>query len=82
MTYPAAFVLITQGDLPVEQPPVSVAQGLTKEPNNCSVPLTPPTSPEQPCSGKKKKKENPDMNISPRKKQFSALSIFFQFRQM
>uniref|UniRef100_A0A8C7ZA87 Mediator of RNA polymerase II transcription subunit 13 n=1 Tax=Oryzias sinensis TaxID=183150 RepID=A0A8C7ZA87_9TELE len=50
MTYPAAFVLITQGDLPVEQPPVSVAQGLSKEPNNCSVPLTPPTSPEQPCS--------------------------------
>uniref|UniRef100_A0A8C8DYK5 Mediator of RNA polymerase II transcription subunit 13 n=1 Tax=Oryzias sinensis TaxID=183150 RepID=A0A8C8DYK5_9TELE len=46
MTYPAAFVLITQGDLPVEQPPVSVAQGLSKEPNNCSVPLTPPTSPE------------------------------------
>uniref|UniRef100_A0A3B3D0C2 Mediator of RNA polymerase II transcription subunit 13 n=1 Tax=Oryzias melastigma TaxID=30732 RepID=A0A3B3D0C2_ORYME len=50
MTYPAAFVLITQGDLPAEQPPVSVAQGLSKEPNNCSVPLTPPTSPEQPCS--------------------------------
>lgn len=55
MTYPAAFVLITQGDLPAEQPPVSVAQGLSKEPNNCSVPLTPPTSPEQPCSGKKNK---------------------------
>ncbi|KAM6902172.1 mediator of RNA polymerase II transcription subunit 13-like [Xenentodon cancila] len=51
MTYPAAFVLITHGDLPVEQPPpVPAAQGLNKEPNNCSVPLTPPTSPEQPCS--------------------------------
>lgn len=51
MTYPAAFVLIAQGDLPVEQPPpVPAAQGLNKEPNHCSVPLTPPTSPEQPCS--------------------------------
>ncbi|XP_056258962.1 mediator of RNA polymerase II transcription subunit 13-like isoform X2 [Seriola aureovittata] len=51
MTYPAAFVLIAQGDLPVEQPPpVPVAQGLNREPNHCSVPLTPPTSPEQPCS--------------------------------
>ncbi|XP_018518407.1 mediator of RNA polymerase II transcription subunit 13-like isoform X4 [Lates calcarifer] len=51
MTYPAAFVLIAQGDLPVEQPPpVPAAQGLNREPNHCSVPLTPPTSPEQPCS--------------------------------
>uniref|UniRef100_A0A147A2N0 Mediator of RNA polymerase II transcription subunit 13 n=1 Tax=Fundulus heteroclitus TaxID=8078 RepID=A0A147A2N0_FUNHE len=51
MTYPAAFVLIAQGDLPVEQPPpVPAAQGLNKDLNNCSVPLTPPTSPEQPCS--------------------------------
>ncbi|MED6270496.1 hypothetical protein CHARACLAT_011007, partial [Characodon lateralis] len=51
MTYPAAFVLIAQGDLPVEQPPpVPAAQGLNKELNNCSVPLTPPTSPDQPCS--------------------------------
>ncbi|KAM4635777.1 mediator of RNA polymerase II transcription subunit 13-like [Polymixia lowei] len=51
MTYPAAFVLIAQGDLPVEQPPpVLGAQGLAREPNHCSVPLTPPTSPEQPCS--------------------------------
>ncbi|XP_042251729.1 mediator of RNA polymerase II transcription subunit 13-like isoform X2 [Thunnus albacares] len=51
MTYPAAFVLIAQGDLPVEQPPpVPAAQGLTREQNHCSVPLTPPTSPEQPCS--------------------------------
>ncbi|XP_041825899.1 mediator of RNA polymerase II transcription subunit 13-like isoform X2 [Melanotaenia boesemani] len=51
MTYPAAFVLIAQGDLPVEQPPpVPAAQGFSKEPNHCSVALTPPTSPEQPCS--------------------------------
>lgn len=54
MTYPAAFVLIAQGDLPVEQPPpVPAAQGLNRELNPCSVPLTPPTSPEQPCSGNK-----------------------------
>ncbi|KAM9841175.1 mediator of RNA polymerase II transcription subunit 13-like [Aulostomus maculatus] len=51
MTYPAAFVLIAQGHLPVEQPPpVPAAQGLSREQNHCSVPLTPPTSPEQPCS--------------------------------
>ncbi|KAE8285039.1 Mediator of RNA polymerase II transcription subunit 13-like [Larimichthys crocea] len=51
MTYPAALVLIAQGDVPVEQPPpVPVAQGLNREPNHCSVPLTPPTSPQQPCS--------------------------------
>ncbi|XP_028318308.1 mediator of RNA polymerase II transcription subunit 13-like isoform X1 [Gouania willdenowi] len=51
MTYPAAFVLIAQGDVPVEQPPPGpVTQGLNKELNHCSVPLTPPTSPEQPCS--------------------------------
>ncbi|XP_032395372.1 mediator of RNA polymerase II transcription subunit 13-like isoform X2 [Etheostoma spectabile] len=51
MTYPAALVLIAQGDLPVEQPPpVPAAQGLSREPNLCSVPLTPPTSPQQPCS--------------------------------
>nr|XP_046230336.1 mediator of RNA polymerase II transcription subunit 13-like isoform X2 [Scatophagus argus] len=51
MTYPAALVLIAHGDLPVEQPPpVPAAQGLTREPNHCSVPLTPPTSPQQPCS--------------------------------
>uniref|UniRef100_A0A8C9YZ15 Mediator of RNA polymerase II transcription subunit 13 n=1 Tax=Sander lucioperca TaxID=283035 RepID=A0A8C9YZ15_SANLU len=49
MTYPAALVLIAQGDLPVEQPPpVPAAQGLSREPNHCSVPLTPPTSPQQP----------------------------------
>uniref|UniRef100_A0A8D2ZPC4 Mediator of RNA polymerase II transcription subunit 13 n=1 Tax=Scophthalmus maximus TaxID=52904 RepID=A0A8D2ZPC4_SCOMX len=47
MTYPAAFVLIAQGDLPLEQPPpVPAAQGLNREPNHCGVPLTPPTSPE------------------------------------
>lgn len=52
MTYPGAFVLIAQGDLPVEQPPpVPAAHGLSREANHCSVPLTPPTSPEQPCSG-------------------------------
>ncbi|XP_035523750.1 mediator of RNA polymerase II transcription subunit 13-like isoform X1 [Morone saxatilis] len=51
MTYPAALVLIAQGDLPVEQPPpVPAAQGLNREQNHCSVPLTPPTSPQQPCS--------------------------------
>lgn len=51
MTYPAAFVLIAQGDIPVEQaPPVSAAPGLMRESTHCSVPLTPPTSPEQPCS--------------------------------
>ncbi|XP_070844891.1 mediator of RNA polymerase II transcription subunit 13-like isoform X4 [Chaetodon trifascialis] len=51
MTYPAALVLIAQGDLPVEQPPpVPAAQGLNREPNHCSVPLTPPSSPQQPCS--------------------------------
>ncbi|XP_019127277.1 mediator of RNA polymerase II transcription subunit 13-like isoform X4 [Larimichthys crocea] len=51
MTYPAALVLIAQGDVPVEQPPpVPVAQGLNREPNHCSVALTPPTSPQQPCS--------------------------------
>uniref|UniRef100_A0A3Q4B4R3 Mediator of RNA polymerase II transcription subunit 13 n=1 Tax=Mola mola TaxID=94237 RepID=A0A3Q4B4R3_MOLML len=52
MTYPSALVLIAQGDLPVEQPPpVPAVQGLNRELNHCSVPLTPPTSPQQPCSG-------------------------------
>ncbi|XP_049593207.1 mediator of RNA polymerase II transcription subunit 13-like isoform X3 [Syngnathus scovelli] len=52
MTYPAAFVLIGQGQLPAEPPPPApAAQGLlAREQNHCSVPLTPPTSPEQPCS--------------------------------
>ncbi|XP_033845469.1 mediator of RNA polymerase II transcription subunit 13-like isoform X1 [Periophthalmus magnuspinnatus] len=51
MTYPAAFVLIAQGDVPAEQPPPApAAPGLMREQIHCSVPLTPPTSPEQPCS--------------------------------
>uniref|UniRef100_UPI0037E774A6 mediator of RNA polymerase II transcription subunit 13-like isoform X2 n=1 Tax=Semicossyphus pulcher TaxID=241346 RepID=UPI0037E774A6 len=51
MTYPAALVLIAQADVPVEQPPpVPAAHGLNRESNHCSVPLTPPTSPQQPCS--------------------------------
>ncbi|KAG5834702.1 hypothetical protein ANANG_G00264370 [Anguilla anguilla] len=52
MVYPAAFVLIDQGDLPVEQiSPTLGTQGPIRDPSGCSVPLTPPTSPEQPCSG-------------------------------
>lgn len=52
MIYPSAFVLIAQGDLPVQQtPPASGSQGPVRDPLNCSIPLTPPTSPEQPCSG-------------------------------
>ncbi|XP_054613847.1 mediator of RNA polymerase II transcription subunit 13-like isoform X2 [Dunckerocampus dactyliophorus] len=52
MTYPAALVLIAQSQLPVEPPPPApAAQCLAREnQNHCSVPLTPPTSPEQPCS--------------------------------
>ncbi|XP_023674421.2 mediator of RNA polymerase II transcription subunit 13-like isoform X1 [Paramormyrops kingsleyae] len=51
MIYPSAFVLIAQGDLPVQQtPPASGSQGPIRDPLNCSIPLTPPTSPEQPCS--------------------------------
>ncbi|KAM6985077.1 mediator of RNA polymerase II transcription subunit 13-like [Aplochiton taeniatus] len=51
MTYPAAFVLIAQSDLPIEQPPpASGTHGLVRDTSNCGVPLTPPTSPEQPCS--------------------------------
>lgn len=62
MTYPAALVLIAQADLPVEQPPpVAAAPGLSREPNHCSVPLTPPTSPQQPCSG-----EHRTSNSTPR----------------
>ncbi|XP_062844613.1 mediator of RNA polymerase II transcription subunit 13-like [Trichomycterus rosablanca] len=52
MIYPAAFVLIAQAHLPMEQPPP--AQGVqigTRDSSNCGIPLTPPTSPEQPCSG-------------------------------
>uniref|UniRef100_A0A3P8YBA1 Mediator of RNA polymerase II transcription subunit 13 n=1 Tax=Esox lucius TaxID=8010 RepID=A0A3P8YBA1_ESOLU len=52
MIYPAAFVLVAHSDLPVEQPPPAPgAQGLSRDPSHCSIPLTPPTSPEQPCSG-------------------------------
>uniref|UniRef100_A0A673X989 Mediator of RNA polymerase II transcription subunit 13 n=1 Tax=Salmo trutta TaxID=8032 RepID=A0A673X989_SALTR len=52
MIYPAAFVLVAHGDLPVDQPlPAPGAQGLSRDPSHCSIPLTPPTSPEQPCSG-------------------------------
>ncbi|XP_045064025.1 mediator of RNA polymerase II transcription subunit 13-like isoform X4 [Coregonus clupeaformis] len=51
MIYPAAFVLVAQGDLPVEEPPPAPgAQGASRDPSHCSIPLTPPTSPEQPCS--------------------------------
>ncbi|XP_015221754.2 mediator of RNA polymerase II transcription subunit 13-like isoform X1 [Lepisosteus oculatus] len=51
MVYPAAFVLVAQGDLPMFQAPtVSGSQGATRDPSNASVPLTPPTSPEQPCT--------------------------------
>uniref|UniRef100_A0AAZ3Q877 Mediator of RNA polymerase II transcription subunit 13 n=1 Tax=Oncorhynchus tshawytscha TaxID=74940 RepID=A0AAZ3Q877_ONCTS len=51
MVYPAAFVLVAHGDLPVDQPqPAPGAQGLSRDPSHCSIPLTPPTSPEQPCS--------------------------------
>uniref|UniRef100_A0A8C7UM93 Mediator of RNA polymerase II transcription subunit 13 n=1 Tax=Oncorhynchus mykiss TaxID=8022 RepID=A0A8C7UM93_ONCMY len=51
MVYPAAFVLVAHGDLPVDQPqPAPGAHGLSRDPSHCSIPLTPPTSPEQPCS--------------------------------
>ncbi|CAL1569307.1 unnamed protein product [Knipowitschia caucasica] len=51
MTYPAAFVLLSQWDVPVEPlPAVPPAPGTMREAVHCSVPLTPPTSPEQPCS--------------------------------
>ncbi|KAG9354454.1 hypothetical protein JZ751_001164 [Albula glossodonta] len=52
MIYPAAFVLIAQSDLPVEQvTTVPGNQGMSRDPSNCSIPLTPPTSPGQPCTG-------------------------------
>ncbi|KAJ8414095.1 hypothetical protein AAFF_G00066930 [Aldrovandia affinis] len=52
MIYPAAFVLIAQSDLPVEQVPAAPgAPGTNRDPSNCSIPLTPPTSPERPCTG-------------------------------
>lgn len=61
MVYPSAFVLISQNDIPVPQSTasvgghISVAQqglGSVKDPSNCGMPLTPPTSPEQVVIGK------------------------------
>lgn len=52
MIYPAAFVVIAQTHLPMEQPsPMQGAHPATRELSNCGIPLTPPTSPEQPGSG-------------------------------
>lgn len=60
MVYPSAFVLISQNDIPVPQSVVSAGghitvgqQGLgsAKDPSNCGMPLTPPTSPEQAVIG-------------------------------
>lgn len=60
MVYPSAFVLISQNDIPVPQSAASagghatVAQqglGSVKDPSNCGLPLTPPTSPEQVAIG-------------------------------
>lgn len=60
MVYPSAFVLISQNDIPVPQSIVSTGgqitvgqQGLggVKDPSNCGMPLTPPTSPEQAVIG-------------------------------
>ncbi|XP_062340777.1 mediator of RNA polymerase II transcription subunit 13-like [Osmerus eperlanus] len=51
MVYPAAFVLVAQGDLPMEPPPPPPGvPGALRDPSHCGGPLTPPTSPEQPCS--------------------------------
>lgn len=56
MVYPSAFVLVSQNDIPVPQSGagagghVTAAQqglGSVKDPSNCGMPLTPPTSPEQ-----------------------------------
>lgn len=56
MVYPSALVLISQNDIPVAQSGTSAGghvsatqQGLgsVKDPSNCGMPLTPPTSPEQ-----------------------------------
>jgi hypothetical protein len=51
MVYPSAFVLVSQNDIPVPQSGHgTVAQqglGSVKDPSNCGMPLTPPTSPEQ-----------------------------------
>lgn len=60
MVYPSAFVLISQNDIPVPQSVgssgghVTVGQpgvGSVKDPSNCGLPLTPPTSPEQAVIG-------------------------------
>lgn len=60
MVYPSAFVLISQNDIPVPQSVASTGghitvgqQGLgsVKDPSNCGMPLTPPTSPEQAVMG-------------------------------
>ncbi|RXM96315.1 Mediator of RNA polymerase II transcription subunit 13-like [Acipenser ruthenus] len=48
MVYPSAFVLIAQSEVPVAQP--STSAGL-RDPTGCSIPLTPPSSPEQTCTG-------------------------------
>lgn len=80
MTYPAALVLIAQADLPVEQnPPVSAAPGLSREPNHCSVPLTPPTSPQQPCSGDRRTAEStpPPPSSSTPSRAFADLHLTF-----
>lgn len=66
MIYPAAFVLIAQSDLPVEQPPPAPgSQGATRDPSSCGIPLTPPTSPEQPCSGMHPQPPNPQTDTWP-----------------
>lgn len=60
MVYPSAFVLISQNDIPVPQSVAGAGghitagpQGLgsVKDPSNCGMPLTPPTSPEQAVIG-------------------------------
>lgn len=60
MVYPSAFVLISQNDIPVPQSVagagghITVGQqglGSVKDPSNCGMPLTPPTSPEQAVIG-------------------------------
>lgn len=60
MVYPSAFVLISQNDIPVPQNVASSAGHITagqqglgsmKDPSNCGMPLTPPTSPEQAVIG-------------------------------
>lgn len=62
MVYPSAFVLISQNDIPVPQSVagagghVTVGQqglGSVRDPSNCGLPLTPPTSPEQAVTGER-----------------------------